>query len=98
MVRGILCRDQTNAQCNSVCKYDIVIETQKVMAISESDIPSELILRQVDNVPVVSPEGTNWGGEKISIISRKLLIANVNWLKSCPKKTKRKSLRQPGEW
>jgi len=49
-------------------------------------------------VPVVSPEGTDWGGEKISIISRKLLIANVNWLKSCPKKTKRKSLRQPGEW
>jgi hypothetical protein len=70
----------------------------KSIAISESDIPSELILRQVDNVPVVSPEGTNWGGEKISIISRKLLIANVNWLKSCPKKTKRKSLRQPGEW
>ncbi len=28
-------------------------------------------------MPVVSPEGTNWGGEKISIISRKLLIANV---------------------
>jgi hypothetical protein len=26
---------------NSVCKYDIVIETLKVMAISESDIPSE---------------------------------------------------------
>jgi hypothetical protein len=51
---------------NSVCKYDIVIETIKVMAISESDIPSELILRQVDDVPVVSPEGTNWGGEKIS--------------------------------
>jgi hypothetical protein len=41
---------------NSVCKYDIVIETLKVMAISESDIPSELILRQVDDVPVVSPE------------------------------------------
>ena len=49
----------------------------KSIAISESDIPYELILRQVDNVPVVSPEGTNWGKEKISIISRKLLIANV---------------------
>jgi hypothetical protein len=44
---------------NSGCKYDIVIETLKVMAISESDIPSELILRQVDDMPVVSPEGTN---------------------------------------
>jgi hypothetical protein len=48
---------------NSVCKYDIVIGALKVMAISESDIPSELILRQVDDVPVVSPEGTSWGGE-----------------------------------
>jgi hypothetical protein len=44
---------------NSGCKYDIVIETLKVMALSGSDIPSELILRQVDDVPVVSPEGTN---------------------------------------
>jgi hypothetical protein len=44
---------------NSGCKYNIIIETLKVMAISESDIPSELILRQVDDVPVVSPEGTN---------------------------------------
>ncbi len=68
------------------------------MAISESDIPSELILRQVDNVPVVSPKGTNWGEEKISIISRKLLIANVKLAENCPKKTKLKSLRQPGEW
>jgi hypothetical protein len=59
------------------------------MAISESDIPSELILRQVDNVPVVSPEGTNWGGEKISIISRKLLIANVKLAENCPKKKKK---------
>jgi hypothetical protein len=40
---------------NSVCKYDIVIETLKVMAISESDIPSELVLRQIEDVPVVSP-------------------------------------------
>jgi hypothetical protein len=40
---------------NSVCKYDIVIEMLKVMAISESDIPSELVLRQVEDVPVVSP-------------------------------------------
>jgi hypothetical protein len=29
---------------NSECKYDIVSETLKVMAISESEIPSELVL------------------------------------------------------
>ncbi len=43
---------------NAGCQYVIVIETLKFMAISESDIPSELILRQVDDAPVVSPEGT----------------------------------------
>jgi len=40
------------------------------MAIKESDIPSQLVLRQVDDVPVlrqvddvpvVSPEDTSWG-------------------------------------
>ncbi len=44
---------------NSVCNYDIIIETLKVMALSESDIPSEIVLRQEDDAPVVSPEGTS---------------------------------------
>jgi hypothetical protein len=33
----------------------------KSMAIKESDFPSQLVLRQVDDVPVVSPEDTSWG-------------------------------------
>ncbi len=69
MVRGILCRDQTNAQCNSVCKYDIVIETQKVWLYRKVTSSPKLVLQQVDDVPVVSPEGTSWGGKKMSKIS-----------------------------
>jgi len=75
MVRGILCRDQTKAQCSSVCKYDIVIETKKLWLYRKVTSPPKLILRQVDDVPVVSPEGTSWGGQKMSKISRKLLIS-----------------------
>jgi hypothetical protein len=73
MVRGILCRDQTNAQCNSVCKYDIVIETQKVWLYRKVTSPPKLVLRQVDDVPVVSPEGTSWGGKKMSKNFKKIV-------------------------
>jgi hypothetical protein len=45
---------------NSVCNYNIVGETLKILALAESEIPSELVLRQVDDVPVVGREGSGW--------------------------------------
>ena len=45
---------------NSVCNYDIVGETLKILALAESEIPSELVLRQVDDVPIVAPEESGW--------------------------------------
>jgi len=44
----------------SVCNYDILGETLKQLALLESIIPSGLVLRQVDDVPCVSPESTGW--------------------------------------
>jgi hypothetical protein len=44
----------------SVCNYDIVGETIKLLALLVSDIPPHLVLRQVDDVPVVSPENSGW--------------------------------------
>ena len=75
MVRGNLCRDQTNAQCNSVCKYVSSLKRKKLWQYRKVTSPPKLVLRQVDDVPVVSPEGTSWGGQKMSKISRKLLIS-----------------------
>jgi hypothetical protein len=40
----------------SVCNYDIVGETLKLIALIESEIPATFVLRQVDDVPVVAPE------------------------------------------
>jgi hypothetical protein len=48
---------------NSVCNYDIIGDTLKVLALAESEIPAELVLRQIDDVPVVSPENSNWCGK-----------------------------------
>ncbi len=45
---------------NSVCNYDIVGETLKILALAESEISSELVLRQVDDVPIVAPEESGW--------------------------------------
>jgi hypothetical protein len=39
----------------SVCNYDVVGETLKLLAILESGIPSQYVLRQVDDVPVAAP-------------------------------------------
>ncbi len=42
----------------SVCNYDIVGETLKLLALLESGIPPAFVLRQVDDVPAVAPAGS----------------------------------------
>ncbi len=44
----------------SVCNYDIVGETLKLIAILESGVPSFFVLRQVDDVPVAAPEKSEY--------------------------------------
>jgi len=44
----------------SVCNYDILGETLKLLALLSSVTPKNLVLRQVDDVPSVSPSGTDW--------------------------------------
>jgi hypothetical protein len=73
---------------NSVCNYDIVGETLKVLALAESEIPSELVLRQVDDVPVVAPAGSGWC-ENFSERYKDLCESvNVELAENCPKNEK----------
>jgi hypothetical protein len=44
----------------SVCNYDIVGETLKLLALLRSDISPNLVLRQVDDVPCVSSDTSDW--------------------------------------
>ncbi len=42
----------------SVCNYDILGETLKTITLAQCDIPHNLVMRQVDDVPVVSPKNS----------------------------------------
>jgi hypothetical protein len=60
--------------------------------------PPKLVLRQVDDVPVVSPEGTSWGGKRNVKNFKKIVNKLIsNWLKTVPKNEKAFGNR-PGEW
>jgi hypothetical protein len=43
----------------SVCNFDILGETLKLLAVKDSQIPSHLVLRQVDDVLVVTPKDSS---------------------------------------
>lgn len=68
----------------SVCNYDILGETLKLLALLESDIPHHLVLRQVDDVPSSSPAGSGWC-EDFSLKYKQLCTSlNVGLAPSCP--------------
>ncbi len=68
----------------SVCNYDIVGETLKLIALIESDIPSTFVLRQVDDVPVVAP-GDSGLCENFSATYKRICgELNVRLAPDCP--------------
>jgi hypothetical protein len=69
---------------NSVCNYDIVGETLKVLALANSDIPAELVLRQVDDVPVVSPKNLGWCEQFSEKYKDLCSFVNVELAENCP--------------
>jgi hypothetical protein len=73
---------------NSVCNNDIVGETLKVLALADSDIPAELVLRQVDDVPVVSPESSGWCEQFLNNYKDLCSFVSVELAENCPKNEK----------
>jgi hypothetical protein len=73
---------------NSVCNYDIVGETLKVLALADSDIPVELVLRQEDDVRVVSPESSGWCEQFSNNYKDLCSFVNVELAENCPKNEK----------
>jgi hypothetical protein len=72
----------------SVCNYDILGETLKTITLAQCDIPHNLVMRQVDDVPVVSPKNSGWCEEfsaKYKEICKEL---NVELAENCPKADK----------
>jgi hypothetical protein len=68
----------------SVCNYDIVGETLKLLALLESGIPPAFVLRQVDDVPAVAPAGSGLC-ERFSETYKKVCNdLNVKLAPDCP--------------
>ncbi len=68
----------------SVCNYDIVGETLKLLALLESEIPLAFVLRQVDDVPAVAPAGSGLC-ERFSETYKKVCNdLNVKLAPDCP--------------
>ena len=68
----------------SVCNYDIVGETLKLLALLRSDIAPNLVLRQVDDVPCVSGESSNWCSDFSSVYESLCAELNVGLAPVCP--------------
>jgi hypothetical protein len=72
----------------SVCNYNILGETLKLLALLESQVPQKLVLRQVDDVPSASPQGTGLC-ERFSMVYRNLCSElNVELAPNCPNNDK----------
>jgi hypothetical protein len=72
----------------SVCNYDILCETLKLLALLESQIPQKLVLRQVDDVPSASPQGSGLC-ERFSVSYRRLCSElSVELAPNCPNNDK----------
>jgi hypothetical protein len=72
----------------SVCNYDIVGETLRLLAVLESGVPSKYVLRQVDDVPVAAP-GNSGQCEKFSETYKEMCRdLNVQLAPDCPMQDK----------
>jgi len=68
----------------SVCNFDILGETLKLLALLESIIPPSLVLRQVDDVPCVSPANTDWTADFTQTYKDLCSELNVMLAEDCP--------------
>jgi hypothetical protein len=74
----------------SVCNYDVVGETLKLLAVIESGVPNQYVLRQVDDVPVAAPSDSGHC-EKFSQTYKEMCEdLNVQLAPDCPLQDKEK--------
>ena len=70
---------------SSVCNFDVFGNTLKCLALSISSISPEFVHRQLDDVPLVGPEKSNWCQEFSENYKKICDDLNVKLAKDCPK-------------
>ena len=69
--------------CNS--NFDELEHTLQTVSLSMANLPSQLVFRQLDDLPFVAPAWTNWCAELSDIYSQVCSDVNVSLAKECPK-------------
>jgi hypothetical protein len=69
----------------AVCNFDALGHTLQTVAVSMANIPSQLVFRQLDDLPFVAPASTNWCEELSEIYTTICSEVNVTLAKECPK-------------
>jgi hypothetical protein len=68
----------------SVCNYDILGATLKLLAEIDCSIPAQLVMRQVDDVPVISPRNSGFTEEFSAKYKANAKELNVKLAPDCP--------------
>jgi hypothetical protein len=68
----------------SVCNYDILGETLKLLAVLKSTTPDSFVLRQVDDVPSVGPAGSGFCEDFTNSYKGLCETLNVKLAENCP--------------
>lgn len=72
----------------SVCNYDILGETLKLLALLRSSIPRGFVIRQVDDVPSVAPQGSGLCENFSTCYAELCGELNVELAPPCPRNDK----------
>ncbi len=70
---------------SAVQNFDIVANTVKSLALANCRIPSRFVLRQLDDVPVVSPPGSGWCEEILASYKKVCDKINLQLATDCLK-------------
>jgi hypothetical protein len=68
----------------SVCNFDMLGETVKTIVLADCNIPHNLVMRQVDDVPVVAPKNSGWCEEYSEKYKKTCQDLNIELAPNCP--------------
>ena len=72
----------------SVQNFDVVGATIRELVLTECEIPSKLVHRQLDDVPVVAPKKSGWCEEFSTKYAKMCKSVNMELAKNCPNNDK----------
>ncbi len=82
----------------SVCNFYMLGETVKTTVLAECSIPHNLVMRQVDNVPILAPKSSGWCEEYSKKYMNTCQELNIELAPICPSADKAFENVTKGAW